>query len=166
MMKRVFQFVATALLLATFFACDSKDKDVVASKDFGAVKSFINSGCKGHYQGFRAISNEPEVIVWEALKGGVLKLSHNDIVAGCGLDKAYSISTKREGDKLYVVEHIDEQSEIATNCICQYDLTTELKGFEIGKSYTLVYKKNDWVLGTINFTYTSLLKGKSVIKRG
>ncbi len=167
-MKRILQFITISLLFFGLSACDSKEHKDVILRQLGKVKSFTNSGCKNQENvrslitSFRA--EQPiEKIVWRATANACLKLEHLNIKDYCERDDAFSITTSADGDKLVVLEEVEDKAK--PRCYCLYNLGVELEGFELGKTYTLIFKKDKWVLAQINFTYTSDLSGSVIIKR-
>ncbi len=164
-MKQIFHFISVVFLLLALSACDNK-MNMPIIKQFGKVESFSNSGCKRNADFFRTSKKEAEVITWEALEGGRLKIRYKNFVASCGLDKYLSAESEIEEDKLVLIVgnfYVDEAP--VADCICKYDLEVVLLDFEAGKDYTIVFKNLKWVVGKANFTYSPKLSGSLVVKK-
>ncbi len=165
-MKKVFQFMAISLLLFALPACDGEKKEVIINKSFGEVKSFTSSDCKG-FRSLRA-SERAEAITWEAVQGGQVKVIYHNMGHNCASSvKSFKIESLLKEERLYVSFSPlpPQEGEPVADCICLYDLFAVLGGFEVGKSYTLVLKKRDWLIGEINFTYSPDLKGELAVNK-
>ncbi len=166
-MRFIVRLITMSLLLLGLSACNSEQKDVLENGHFGKVKHFSNSGCKKEsFRTFKADKGLVERITWQATQGGGLQINYHNLKSYCGLDRELGMQTELKGNKLVVsAVKLHPENVIPTYCICRYDLQSELSAFEVGKSYTLIFKKDKWLLGEVNFTYTSDLSGSLVVKK-
>lgn len=154
-MKQIIQFIAMSLLVLGLSACDSEKKDTPIKNELGISKDFTNSGCRNNeMRSFKTMREVPiERLELKAIKDGYLEVAHLNLEDYCERDDSYSITTSVEGNKLTVVEEAKNAPQ--PKCYCFYDLGVKLGGFELGKSYTLVFKREKWVFATLSFVYTS-----------
>ncbi len=167
-MKQIFQLIGISLLFVALSACDNKEENAPVVANLGLTKNFTNSGCKDKetVRSFRSpkeSSQLQEKILWRAIANGFLKVEHFGIKDYCERDDAFSITTSVEGNKLTLIERVEDRPK--PRCYCHYDLSFDLGGFELGQTYTLVFKRDKWVLGPISFTYTSDLSGSLLVKK-
>ncbi len=153
-MKQIFQFIVMSLFVLGLFACDSKETILPMKTELGVTKDFTNSGCqKGALRSLTAKVKPVETLVLKAVKDGYLEFKHLNLQDYCERDNSFSIRTISGDGKLIVMEEVKNGPQ--PKCQCLYNLGAKLGGFELGKSYLLVFKREKWVLATLSFVYTA-----------
>ncbi len=155
-MKQIFHFIGVAFLLLALSTCDNKEENAPATINLGLTKNFTNSGCKGSFRGFLSNKKEVEEVILKAIEGGYLDIAHLNLKDYCEREDAYSISTSVEGHKLTIKEVVENGA--MPKCYCAYDLGVQIGGFEVGETYTLVFKRDKWTFARVSFVYTSDFK--------
>ncbi len=173
MVQKVF-LRGLSLLLASalvFSSCNKDNKNPKVKEDL-SLGGVSLSDCKNDklpYTSFRTGSQEQkakERVVFEALDGGTLKVSHLDWSATCGLSKeASSFDMKVEGNKIILKEQVIDHNLF--DCRCIYDNSVEIKGLSEGTTYVLQFtsSQNGYLYFTKHFNYTKDLKEVVYAKR-
>ena len=105
------------------------------------MRNISNSGCKGVVASMVSgkatapdVLGRAERIVCKGAADGILRVTHQDLVANCA--SKFDASVQLEGNRIVLTE-MSEGEE--AKCICTYDLTTEIGPLQDG-DYTLVVR--------------------------
>ncbi len=153
----VYSFLAASVLcLAT--ACE----DVTGYKDspvdgYVAPKNFSVSGCKSTTRGLF----KDETIEYEARENGLLRITHNNAVFDCAVERIHAAMTVN--GNTYIIEEKAQEVPVSANCVCPYDLGYDIGPLTEGEEYTVSIrrgKSEESEVAKFIFTYSPIVKGQ------
>ncbi len=162
--KRFLTLLSLLLGSTLFFSSCDKDDETPKVKEELALGAISGSDCRhdtSPYSSFRTSpqkESKQERVVFEALDGGILKISHLNWSGSCGgAGKSSEFKMTIKDNKITLREFVEDRHE--TNCICNYDNSVEIKGLSEG-NYVLQFisSQNGHVYFTKSFDYTKGLK--------
>ena len=117
-------------------------------KDFA---SYSNTSQAGRQQAKKMVDfNATERVALKGNDKGMLNVFHENALFTC--EAVFTCSVDVSGNTIV----IHEDAPPSTNCMCNYDLTSEIGPLE-NKTYTLIIKNNNAVVCTHQFRYSSTL---------
>ncbi len=117
-------------------------------KDFA---SYSNTSQTGRQQTKKMVDfNATERVALKGNDKGMLNVFHENALFTC--EAVFTCSVDVSGNTIV----IHEDAPPSTNCMCNYDLTSEVGPLE-NKTYTLIIKNNNLVVCTHQFQYSSTL---------
>ena len=155
MKKNLLSLLTVMAACSLLLSCSSSDEETKIR-----LRNHAESGCKsndetssntsqtGKQQSKKMVDLEAAQRV--SLKGndkGMLNVFHENAIFTC--EAKFTISAEVSGNTIV----INEDAPPSTNCICNYDLTSEVGPLE-NKTYTLVIKNNQTVICTHQFHYS------------
>ena len=154
-MKKSLLILAAIVLCGVVPSCSSDDED--DNPKTVTLSYHSESGCKA----FVASSGAPQakakfynnIIERVTLRGnnkGVLSISHENAVFTC--EAQFNITADVSGNTIV----IHEDAPPTTNCICYYDLMSEVEPLE-NKTYMLIIKNNNAIVCMHQFRYSGSL---------
>lgn len=137
MVKR---FVIIIPLLALFFVFSACANDNGSESNL-VVRNISNSGCKGVVASMVSgkatapdVLGRAERIVCKGTADGILRVTHQDLVANCA--SKFNASVRLDGNRILLTETSEGEGD---RCKCTYDLTTEIGPLQDG-DYILVVR--------------------------
>ena len=137
MTKRFVIIVPVLALLFMFSACGNDN----GGGSNLVVRNISNSGCKGTAVTTESnkatapdILGRAERIVCKGSADGILRVTHQDLVANCA--SRFNASVQLDGNRIVLAETAEGEE---AKCVCTYDLTTEIGPLQDG-DYTLVVR--------------------------
>ena len=155
-MKNLLLFAAAAAC-CMMMACSSDDSD--DNSNTIKLRNHTESGCKnitsyssqlGKQQSKMQFDNLVERVSLKGNNRGLLTVFHENAIFTCEAD--FSLSADISGNTIIV----NEDAPPSTNCICCYDLTSEIGPLD-NKTYTLIIKNNNAIVWTHQFDYSNTL---------
>ena len=155
----VYSFLAASVLcLAT--ACE----DVTGYEDspvdgYVVPKNFSVSGCKSTTS-TRGLFKD-ETIEYEARENGLLRITHNNAVFECAVERIYAAMTVN--DHTYIIEEKAQEGPLSVDCVCPYDLGYDIGPLTEGEEYSVSIrrgKSEESEVAKFIFTYSPTVKGQ------
>ena len=160
-MKKLLSILTVMAVCCMLPSCSSDDAEGDSNQRI-TLRNHTESGCKdlssasntSQFDG-QAMRAQKYMDFTErvSLKGngkGTLNVFHENATFTC--EARFNISVNVSGNTIIVCE----DAPPSTNCICLYDLTSEVGPLE-NKTYTLVIKDNNATVCTHQFHYTNTL---------
>lgn len=171
-MKKNLHVFATIVLSSAMLACSSDDSD--GNSKTIKLRNHTESGCKDFASlskhntsesGYQKVKNQPDSNIIERVtlkgnKNGTLSVFHENATFPCEAEFTISVDVSEST----IIVH--EDAPPTTNCICHYDLNSEVGPLE-DKTYTLIIK-SEFAYGptiTHQFNYSSTLDESFVVTK-
>ena len=167
-MKKSLNVLAAIVLSGAMLACSSDDSD--GNSKTIRLRNHTESGCKDFaslsnitQSGYQKVKSQfdSNIIERVSLKGnkkGTLSIFHENATFPCEAEFTISVDVSENT----IIVH--EDAPPTTNCICHYDLNSEVGPLE-DKTYTLIIK-SEFAYGptiTHQFNYSSTLDESFVV---
>lgn len=167
-MKKSLYVLAAIVLSSMMLACSSDDSD--GNSKTIMLRNHTESGCKDvasfsntSSSGYQKVKSQFDSKITErvSLKGnekGTLYIFHENAIFPCEAEFTISVDVSEST----IIVH--EDAPPTTNCICHYDLNSEVGPLE-DKTYTLIIKSESAYGPTIThqFNYSSTLDESFVV---
>lgn len=156
-MKNLLLFAAAAAC-CMMMACSSDDSD--DNSNTIKLRNHTESGCKNIASYSSQLSKQQSKMQFDnlvervTLKGnnkGMLSVIHENAVFTC--EAEFTLSADISGNTIIV----NEDAPPSTNCICRYDLTSEIAPLDNNETYMLIIKNNNITIWTHQFQYSNTL---------
>lgn len=102
-----------------------------------------------------------ETIEYEARENGLLRITHNNAVFECAVERIYAAMTVN--DHTYIIEEKAQEGPVSVNCVCPYDLGYDIGPLTEGEEYTVSIrrgKSEESEVAKFIFTYSPTVKGQ------
>ena len=168
-MKKLISLLVVALC-GMLPSCSSDDAEDDSNKPI-TLRNHTESGCKdissasnssqfdGQSSRVQKYIDLTERVILKGNDKGMLNVSHVNATFSC--EAQFNFSVNVSGNTIIV----SEDAPPLTNCICLYDLTSEVGPFE-NRTYTLVIKDNNITVFTHQFLYSNTLDESFDISKG
>lgn len=158
-MKNLLFLFAAMVACCMMMSCSSDNSDDNSNNI--KLRNHTESGCKnlaslpyssqsGKQQSKMQFDNAVERVSLKGNNSGILSVFHENAVFTCEAD--FTLSADVSGNTIIV----NEDAPPSTNCICCYDLTSEIGPLD-NKTYTLIIKNNNAIVWTHQFDYSNTL---------
>lgn len=152
-------FLASASILLNSCSSNETIEQTTSLK----ISSFTNSGCKLNVETAKPLTNDPnEKVQYTATEDGGLKISHFNVYFNCAADIYTEVAL--DNDSKTIVINEKNKSKEQADCMCNFDISTEVKKLEDGK-YTIIIKNEAERDFTFDINYNKDLKGEIEIQR-